>query len=425
MNFFKKEKNVHMKAEHETVQIPSYDSNNIRVDFIYSNQYPRIISRACAVCWDKVPPNNTEDQITYISKRIKTGHTSILEHSNIVMLAQAKLNEVVLKRFLEFTADCKYLNTKIKFYGNTVYLLIGGSLRGYFDVFNRRITKNRKEYVIEGIINEFYKFSYKELFKNYIDAGIIPDVFESYEFVDNAQEQLRGERGNIVESETRSIYVENYDDIHVIHDNIRKLTKGDIFDFDDLLEYTSITVLFKNMSRTATHQLVRHRNAITQESQRYVDYSNANFVSPGNYNQKIKDHQYDIDIFGTKVSCTLDELGNELCHIYGELIDGNDEYNLRREEARAFLPSNVACNKLYMTFNLLTLFKFFQLRIDKAAQAEIREYASMLLDEYTLYVHSLEAQDLHAIPYDTKYLIPKYIRDQIASYDDVDEMVGE
>ena len=49
---------------------------------------------------------------------------------------------------------------------------------------------------------------------------------------------------------------------------------------------------------------------------------------------------------------------------------------LNKEDARAFLPSNVQCNKLYMTFTLSSLYDFLILRTDKHAQAEIRSYAN-------------------------------------------------
>lgn len=409
----------------ETVPVQINDFNYCTVDHIYSNDYPRIISRACAVCWDKVPPEDTEKRIEYISKRIKTGHTSILEHSNIVMLATLGLTGLNLKKITEFVTNARYLVTKVKFYTNEVYLLISGSLRGYFDVFNKMLSKTESNPIISGIINEFYKFSYKGLFQHYIDAGMIPDMFESYQFVDEALNQLREDRTDIIEKDSDKIYVENYDNESIILNNIRKITRDKVFTFESLMESTTVTVLFKGMSRTATHQLVRHRNAITQESQRYVDYSNADFISPGKYNEKIAHHVYNVKIFGKEFACTLQELGEELCGIYQDLIQDNDGHALRREEARAFLPSNVACNKLYMTFNLMTLFKFLELRTDKAAQAEIRDFAVELLDQYTVYVHSMEAAGYYAIPYDTRYLLPRYVLEQVSTYDEVDEVIED
>ena len=42
---------------------------------------------------------------------------------------------------------------------------------------------------------------------------------------------------------------------------------------------------------------------------------------------------------------------------------------------RSFLPGNVKCRRLYMTFTYDHLLKFFELRCHPAAQAEIRSFA--------------------------------------------------
>ena len=40
-----------------------------------------------------------------------------------------------------------------------VYVLIGGSLRGYFDLFDKTLSKNRKNNsIVEGIIDQFYNY---------------------------------------------------------------------------------------------------------------------------------------------------------------------------------------------------------------------------------------------------------------------------
>ena len=130
-----------------------------------------------------------------------------------------------------------------------------------------------------------------------------------------------------------------------------------------------IMIEFKNMSRTATHQLVRHRNAITQESQRYVSAENATFTIPmEDYEEK---KMYNISIFGSSHMGSLTDLASELLAIYKQLI----QQGLKKEEARAFLPSNVNCGRLYMTFTIASLKKFLQLRTDPHAQYEIRQYA--------------------------------------------------
>jgi flavin-dependent thymidylate synthase len=139
-----------------------------------------------------------------------------------------------------------------------------------------------------------------------------------------------------------------------------------------------VTIVFKNMSRTATHQLVRHRNAITQESQRYVNAKNATFTIPvPDYDDSTK---YNITLFGQKKEVDLFELANELLSVYTQLTDAG----LKKEEARAYLPSNVNCGRLYMTFSLYNLVSFLKLRTDNHAQYEIRKYAEAIKEALTI-----------------------------------------
>ena len=141
------------------------------------------------------------------------------------------------------------------------------------------------------------------------------------------------------------------------------------------------------MSRIITQQLCRHRNAITQESQRYVDYSNSCFnppyiFKPGKYDP---DYKYTIKFGGSSFKMTLDELGEYMTNIYG-MLTSDKNHPLMKEDARAYLPGNTQCRKIYMTFTYASLIKFLELRESKAAQAEIRMYAQNIgswFREYT------------------------------------------
>jgi flavin-dependent thymidylate synthase len=152
--------------------------------------------------------------------------------------------------------------------------------------------------------------------------------------------------------------------------------KYDYFDKYELGDFATITLCFKDMSRTATHQLVRHRNGITQESQRYVDYSKHGFINPLDYSaEKYKESDptnatYNFN--GERL--TLNQLSNKLMSYYEVLVNDKNA-PLHKEDARSFLPSNVACAKLYMTFTFRTFAKFLELRDHIAAQSEIRAFA--------------------------------------------------
>ena len=77
---------------------------------------------------------------------------------------------------------------------------------------------------------------------------------------------------------------------------------------------------------------------------------------------------------------TLQEIGDAEAKLYGQLTDKvrTAGHELLKEDARAYLPGNIQCQKLYMTFTWRNFFIFLELREAKNAQAEIREYATAL-----------------------------------------------
>lgn len=318
---------------------------------IAQNNYVDICAKACACCWDKPVPTTFEDKLTYIGKRVKIGHNSILEHSNIVLLIKIKKKEY--NSVIKFLSYAKFLNVKTREDKKYIYLLIGGSIRAYKSCFDMCEEETNK--VLDCITSFFYTYSFKELFIDFIDKGIFDEnLFLNVNSLPSSEFMIDYERFCLV----------NIDSI-----NFKPLQN--IFIIDDLLDMISVTILFKNVSRACTAQITRHRNAITQESQRYVDYSKSNFISPDIFNEKLKNNEYEINLNGSIGKYTLDKLGEELINIYAQLR----EQGMLKEDCRAFLPMNTACNKLYMTFTLRNLLHFLHLRTDRAAQAEIRNIA--------------------------------------------------
>ena len=372
---------------------------------IYSNDQIGLAHDACKICWDKPAEEGSQAMLNYIQKRISSGHESVIEHTNIIMLISTSIGSYK-NELLEIIALCKYLGVSVKYDSkeNLAYILIGGSIRGYKHIF-RNIT-NMTNPILAKIKDNLYDSSYPEFFADFIEAGIMDERnfrVEEYRF-----KQLY----RTTTDPSDKLEVVNIDPIHSIYNELQE-SIGDIFTYSDLLGVCSVTVLFKDMSRTATHQLVRHRNAITQESQRYVDYSNAKFVSPDQYNDEYKDIHYNINIFDKEVSVTMEELGKELMKIYHQLR----EQDVKKQDARAFLPSNVACNKLYMTFTYKNLIKFLELRTDLAAQSEIRNYAEILLKEFADYT-----EDVLGGIY--KYLLPTYLLSEVDyDYSKIDEVL--
>lgn len=126
-----------------------------------------------------------------------------------------------------------------------------------------------------------------------------------------------------------------------------------------LLHHGQASFLFEGISRTCTHQLVRHRlGSYSQESQRYVDLSKGGWsaVVPDAFNDKPEARRV-LDEFWALAEAKYDELRR---------------LGVRKEDARFLLP-NAAETRIVTSMNFAGWSHFFWLRaVDKAAQWEIR-----------------------------------------------------
>ena len=140
---------------------------------------------------------------------------------------------------------------------------------------------------------------------------------------------------------------------------------------ESIIEHASITFKVSGISRACSHQLVRHRIAsYSQESQRYVDMREPEFVIPPSILES--DNEYALQFW----NATMDYMTD----IYGRLKD----MGIKKEDARYLLP-NATATTMIVTMNFRSLRNFFKVRCDKAAQWEIRELAMQMLDiSYTL-----------------------------------------
>lgn len=129
------------------------------------------------------------------------------------------------------------------------------------------------------------------------------------------------------------------------------------------IEHINFTFKISGVSRSLTHQLVRHRIAsYSQQSQRYVDMSNVEFVYPPHTNG-YQGSEYR-DAFNNAIESykTLQDLG------------------VKNEDARAVLP-NACPTEIIMTMNLRSLGHFMNERLCSRAQSEIRTMALLIKDE--------------------------------------------
>lgn len=132
-----------------------------------------------------------------------------------------------------------------------------------------------------------------------------------------------------------------------------------------IIEHASFTFAISDVSRTLTHQLVRHRIAsYSQQSQRYVSLNEQNYVIPPSINKnKIAKRTYK-------------ETMEVIWAHYNKLL----ALNIPVEDARYVLP-NGACTNIMVTMNARSLLNFFELRCCLHAQWEIRLLANKMLRE--------------------------------------------
>jgi len=132
-----------------------------------------------------------------------------------------------------------------------------------------------------------------------------------------------------------------------------------------VIEHTSFTFAISEVSRSLTHQLVRHRIAsYAQQSQRYVDFKEPCYVTP----PKIAKNK--------KMKKAYDETMNNIWKEYNKLL----EMGIPAEDSRFILP-NAACTNILVTMNARSLLNFFELRCCLHAQWEIRQLANKMLQE--------------------------------------------
>ena len=128
-------------------------------------------------------------------------------------------------------------------------------------------------------------------------------------------------------------------------------------------EHASFTFSIEGVSRTLSHQLVRHRIAsYSQQSQRYVSQLQFGYVTPPT-------------VKGEALAIFTEQM-ESLQEAYNKLVS----LGIPQEDARYLLP-NAAETKLVATFNCRSLYNFFELRCCQRAQWEIRALACRMLDE--------------------------------------------
>lgn len=323
---------------------------------------------ATKVCVRGEIKEETELRLKTIRNSVGRGHESVLEHSNLIMTFVFSKTEFMayLNEILDVLECCHYLNYRIYTRTDSCrVIIIAGSLRGYKHIF--RNIKSFDNDFLEAIKAELYTNSLSVFFEDFIKDGLM-DANKFNTFIGPEREIFYDDEADFLNKNNvlklRKVTVLGHDNLRKVIDFVYAST-GILIPFTDALDFSTIQIKFNKISRTASHQLVRHRDAISQESQRYVNYRDAEFINP-EIEDRIAAGKFKLNN-DSDIATRLDRTAIKLAKEYDALI----EAGMKKENARSILPSNIETT-LIMTFTYRNLIKAIELRTDPAAQSEIR-----------------------------------------------------
>ena len=380
-------------------------------------------SMGAKICYGLKVDSAYEKNKAHISRIVGMGHDSVSAHSNVIALIKIKGDST--KDLLECIPAMKFMN--VVYLNNIIksetedgedivenYMLISGSVRAFryffmtYDFYNNEVSSLALQFVKIAADN----FE-KEFFEKLLPQTKLFDIYlPSFSYIApldwNIKEEKNSTTGEIEEvadinEDSPSIHFNEIDGerVDIIYtDNIIQLffELKNIFKYVDndiivkaLFDTCVCTIKLHDYSRAISQQVNRHMSGISQESQRYVDYSKAQFIDP----LKFKPEKYDVNkvynvqIDGKDISSTSDELGIKLQSVYPQLR----EQGMLAEDARSFLPFNVKTKAMH-TFTLTNYLHFIKVRTPKAAQAEIREIAKEMSSAYKVAINRM-AEDIN------------------------------
>ena len=142
-----------------------------------------------------------------------------------------------------------------------------------------------------------------------------------------------------------------------------------------VLEHAVFNLLITGVSRSLTHELVRHRAGFgfSQLSQRFVDESKCSFVEPEVIAADPELHRIWLEsVQASQVAYRA--LADRLTAVFHDIPDRTARRKKAREAARSVLP-NATETEIFVTANARALRHFIEMRGDEAADVEIRRLA--------------------------------------------------
>jgi thymidylate synthase (FAD) len=155
---------------------------------------------------------------------------------------------------------------------------------------------------------------------------------------------------------------------------------GNMLDHGHLsvIEHATATFSITGVSRSLTHELVRHRHlSFSQVSQRYVPESDANFIEPPAIAADPELHAIFLEsVLASQAAydCLLARLTEKYAHVE----DRTQRRKLARQAARSVMP-NATETRIVVSGNFRAWRHFIRMRASEHADVEIRALAIQIL----------------------------------------------
>jgi len=327
--------------------------------------------RTCYRSFDKI---KEESYKTFISNITKSGHESVIEHSNLVyiLFKDPDVNPAVK----DANETNRHLITLMMYNGllnvseTKGFYIISGNIRMFKDLVREYFSvKDYNPYkynpIIEDILSSFYTLP-KYFFLDMIQSGKMKEAnFKPNPNLQDATSSL------VLNKLNDYVAVLNHDDVVI---NVRgyKMMENGVETVKRLnppsrvMEKHKRITLVIHAPRYITHQIVRHRIAsYSQVSQRYCLEEGLNVYVPESMRTTPGAEAIGMQLF------------NNALTTYKQLID----LDVKKEDARSVL-TNAQMSTVIMTATVESFRHFIAVRADKAAQNFIRDMIAYPLKNY-------------------------------------------
>ena len=364
------------------IKFPNVDKNNVHAQLVYiTPNVGNIIEQAGRTCYRSFNNIKEDSYKGFISGIVKSGHESVIEHSNMVYIILKPQNRDIKTDTTNINRQLITVlmyNGLLKLTENQAFYTLSGNIRMFKDLvreyYKVKQLSNKSVPIIDDIVKSFYSLP-EYFFIDMINSGVL----------DKSRFRLDPhfkESTNELKEKTLNKYVSviNHD---MFQFTVRGFNAGVDKD-DDSVQRISIpnTVLRKhnrvtliiNAPRYITHQLVRHRLAsYSQASQRYCLEDSLNVYVP------------EAIAANPAANATAMIAFKNALVTYKSLIDEG----INKEDARSVF-TNAQMSTVVMTATVEELDHFVKVRADKAAQNFIRDLIAVPIKEYLEQFYSPE-----------------------------------